>query len=853
MSTFARYFLFCFLSLYSFYVSGQCNDWEELIYYQDVMLDDVARDKFDNLYVVGSYHLHDFVLGPYHFTLPASGNGAGFIAKFDKNFSLVWATSPTTDRSYISEVELDADENIVVAGMYFTFIDFGCMQLTNNGRSDGFVAKYTANGDFVWVTAMTNSDDLEPSDLDISPNGNIIVSANFVERSSVTPWLAAPDIAVGGVPVITGAQNQVAAGYDSFVASIRPDGIALWTQGVGGEGNDYDYTYDVATDSQNNVIIIGFFSSDQIILDGLAVHGFTISQNLIVAKFDVNGQAQWVRESEGPADQGGYGVATDANDNIFIAGRFEGGTIKFGAFSLTNRGSADVFVAKLNAAGVPLAVRDIGDANFDSGTSIEIDNQGHVVVAAYYYSNSLTIGTFTSTKTEFAADSFVATLSNDLATVLCVRFITGDIEAITGNIAIDAGNNIWLSVMTDSVIAGPTARFGSKIINTPEVWTVIASLGNTPSPFAGTPPPPPPPTTVSLGPDVTICIGQKVKLSPGLFCGAQYTWSTGSTDASIEVTQAGTYWVDVIISGTTTRDDIAITVESPITVVLTNQFICPGDAVTWSAPVYANATYLWNDGSVGTSKNANTPGTYWVHITNHCQTVGDTVTLAIKPAPVVDLGNDLALCTGKQTTLTYTPLAGETAQWSTGSASSTITITEAGTYGITVSNGCGTAADQVVVTVKPLPVVNLGEDRQLCDGKDVVLTYTASTSETVEWSTGATTPAIPITEPGTYSIAVTNSCGTTTDEVVVTVKDPGAVIIPNVITPNGDDKNEHFQLPEAAQGSAVSIYNRWGTRIFHDAGYANTWPQQVPSTGTYFYTIQGLCIGERKGAIYVVE
>jgi hypothetical protein len=158
-----------------------------------------------------------------------------------------------------------------------------------------------------------------------------------------------------------------------------------------------------------------------------------------------------------------------------------------------------------------------------------------------------------------------------------------------------------------------------------------------------------------------------------------------------------------------------------------------------------------------------------------------------------------------------------------------------------------------VVTVKPLPVVNLGEDRQLCDGKDVVLTYTASTSETVEWSTGATTPAIPITEPGTYSIAVTNSCGTTTDEVVVTVKDPGAVIIPNVITPNGDDKNEHFQLPEAAQGSAVSIYNRWGTRIFHDAGYANTWPQQVPSTGTYFYTIQGLCIGERKGAIYVVE
>jgi len=88
-------------------------------------------------------------------------------------------------------------------------------------------------------------------------------------------------MSIGGVPVITGSPTQIDGGYDSFIASIQPDGIVTWTMGVGGDGNNYDYIQDVTTDSKDNVIITGYSNSPTVYFGEISIQSNLISENYV--------------------------------------------------------------------------------------------------------------------------------------------------------------------------------------------------------------------------------------------------------------------------------------------------------------------------------------------------------------------------------------------------------------------------------------------------------------------------------------------------------------------------------------------------------------------------------------------
>jgi gliding motility-associated-like protein len=80
------------------------------------------------------------------------------------------------------------------------------------------------------------------------------------------------------------------------------------------------------------------------------------------------------------------------------------------------------------------------------------------------------------------------------------------------------------------------------------------------------------------------------------------------------------------------------------------------------------------------------------------------------------------------------------------------------------------------------------------------------------------------------------------------------VIIHNAISPNGDNSNEYFYIEGITKypNNKVTIYNRWGVKIFETSGYDNntkvfrgysegrtTIGQNKPlPDGTYFYTVE---------------
>ena len=102
----------------------------------------------------------------------------------------------------------------------------------------------------------------------------------------------------------------------------------------------------------------------------------------------------------------------------------------------------------------------------------------------------------------------------------------------------------------------------------------------------------------------------------------------------------------------------------------------------------------------------------------------------------------------------------------------------------------------------------------------------------------STTPA----NEGIYSIQVviSDSCGYQMSDIqIINVLPPCQVEIPNVITPNGDLANEYFKIKnlEYHPNTNVTIFDRWGLKIYENNNYNNEWKADGVNDGTYFYVI----------------
>lgn len=97
-------------------------------------------------------------------------------------------------------------------------------------------------------------------------------------------------------------------------------------------------------------------------------------------------------------------------------------------------------------------------------------------------------------------------------------------------------------------------------------------------------------------------------------------------------------------------------------------------------------------------------------------------------------------------------ISGTTYQWSTGAASPTITVSVGGTYWCKVTDANGfSGSDTIVVEVIDFPTVDLGIDRDFCEG---ALLDAGNPGLAFLWSTGATTQTIDVTTSGSYSVTV---------------------------------------------------------------------------------------------------
>lgn len=202
-----------------------------------------------------------------------------------------------------------------------------------------------------------------------------------------------------------------------------------------------------------------------------------------------------------------------------------------------------------------------------------------------------------------------------------------------------------------------------------------------------------------------------------------------------------------------------------------NVNLCTGQSATVTATSNA-ATYTWQPGGVTTNTiSLNTTGVYTVSSSNVCNTASTTVNVTMSSSPSLTISSTSnTLCASGQTaTLSLSGSTG-TYSWSTGTSSPSISISAPGVYAATVTtSGCGTAIDSYTVNGVLTPILSVSPTATLlCNGALATLVASSNLANYV-WSTTATNVnTISVNSAGTYTVGVSNACGSPTTAVIVT-------------------------------------------------------------------------------------
>ena len=287
----------------------------------------------------------------------------------------------------------------------------------------------------------------------------------------------------------------------------------------------------------------------------------------------------------------------------------------------------------------------------------------------------------------------------------------------------------------------------------------------------------------------SFCSGQSVQLQT--IVGARYTYQwykngtsiSGATGSTYTASQAGNYWVHIGLGANSTYSDtIAVSTISNIPAAQISNVgpaaICNGQSLTLNAITGTGYTYQWFSDSIplsaatGASFTASAAGNYSVQVYNGCYAKSSVlpVTSASAPTATVTATGATTFCQGASVNLSGT--AGLNYSWSNGATTQSITVNQAGSYTLTVTNSgnCSASSTATTVTVNTAPtasITNTG-NTAFCEGQSVTLNAPAGL--TYSWSNGSTTQSITATQTGSFTVTVTNSnnCSAVSSSVQVT-------------------------------------------------------------------------------------
>ena len=277
---------------------------------------------------------------------------------------------------------------------------------------------------------------------------------------------------------------------------------------------------------------------------------------------------------------------------------------------------------------------------------------------------------------------------------------------------------------------------------------------------------------------------------------------------------------------------------SPFLELGNDTVLCEANSLILSAysPHY---NYLWNTGSADSAVTVYTSGNYYVDIENiytGCKN-SDTINVIFSEIPEINLGNDRSFCENTHQIINAHH-NGYTYTWQDGSHNSYFETDTAGTFIVRVKNSDGCLnSDTLKLSMIYIPKFDLGKDTVFCEGHFLTLNPGISDADYL-WQDGSTDSVYYAAETNTYTVSVKNICGSMTDSINIKFEYCRPVEIPNVFSPNDDGINDIFKIKGIEKERwNLTIYNRWGNKVYFSGEYRNDWKAENIGSGVYYYIL----------------
>lgn len=619
---------------------------------------EIKVDKIGNIYFASDLNVAaDVDPGAGVHILSPTGFRDAFVVKLNSNGELVWAKQfggPGDTGPQANMIELDNDNNVIIAGIFNNTVDFdpgpGTFNLTSSAHMQSFIVKLDNNGALTWAKQFGNGPEIYSgagiNDIKCDALGNIIAIGSFNRTCDFDPG--------PGVYNLTSSPNSAG---DGFICKLDGNLNFIWVKTFGQTGsNNYFITpTGIDIDGENNILTTGFFIGDFDFDPGPAEHiVFSNPHDSYILKLNDQGIFIWVKIIGNPTESDtGHDIVTDSDGNVYCVGSF-GTSVDFDpgpGTHIVNNPSYGTTIIKLSPAGdFTYAAPFVGN---NYVRRMQIDASRRIYISGYMAgTNDFDPGAGTYELAAGQRAPFVLKLSPCLNVTNTTLNINTCISYTLNNKRFDSSGT-YVQIMPnasgcDSVITlhltinkkfteqTKTICEGSFFFASGANQNIAGTYYDTLQTVAGCdsivtthlavhPKPLP-----NLGADGNLCRNAELSLTPGTF--TSYRWQDNSIAPTLTVNSAGVYWVEVTNNFNCVASDtfkVLSLVEPPANFLKSTDSVCTYKALELvSAGSYAR--YRWSTGATTRNAEVQSPGLYTLEVTNNngCTGIDSTIVFA---------------------------------------------------------------------------------------------------------------------------------------------------------------------------------------------------------------------------------
>jgi len=241
---------------------------------------------------------------------------------------------------------------------------------------------------------------------------------------------------------------------DGIIFKFSSDGQELlYSTYFGGSGNDI--VFDVALDSEGNIIITGTTdSADFPMKNALNDTKSASERDVFLSKFSADGQELLFSTYICGTNNWVASLALDSSDNIYLMGSTESETLQatIGTYQPTIKNSTDAFLTKMSSDGQTVFYSTyFGGNDFDNIRSMNLDSDNNVIFCGYTSSEDLPLVNNFQNKSVSTYDNYITKISSDGTNLLFSSYFGGNRQWGLAKLIVDSNDDIIYIGETNSV------------------------------------------------------------------------------------------------------------------------------------------------------------------------------------------------------------------------------------------------------------------------------------------------------------------------------------------------------------------------------------------------------------------